>query len=136
MSRKPITIVLADDQSEVRQALRRYLDKDGRFWIVGEASDGAQALNKVQLLKPEAVILDLAMPNLDGMQALPKIKDASPRTKVFVLSSMVPFSDFREQAIALGATEAYDKYVPPNEIIDRIVETRGASSDDEESRLS
>lgn len=125
MTRKPITIVLADDQSEVRQALRRYLDKDGRFWIVGEASDGIEALSRVELLKPEAVILDLAMPNLDGLETLPRLKEASPKTKVFVLSSMVPFSGFREQALALGATEAYDKYVPPKKIIERIVETRG-----------
>lgn len=118
---KLITIVLADDQIEVRNALRRYLDRDGRFSILAEAADGAQALRRVTLLQPDALILDLAMPNLNGLEALPKIRDASPKTKIVILSVMVPFDGIESQALALGAIAAFDKYISPKIVIARLV---------------
>ena len=121
---KPITVILADDQAEVRNALRRALDLDGRFSIMAEASDGTQALGRVTLLQPDALILDLAMPNMDGLEALPKIKEASPHTIVVILSGMIPFGTVGDQALALGAAAVFDKYVPPRNIIDTIVEAR------------
>lgn len=122
-SRKPLSIVLADDQEEVRRALRRYLDCDGRFSILAEAKNGAEALRRVAMLQPDALILDLAMPEMDGLEALPKIKEASPATIVVILSSMIPYSSFGEQAIELGAAAVFDKYAPPSQIVERILET-------------
>lgn len=124
MMRKQISIILADDQAEVRGALRRYLDHDGRFTIVAEAKDGAETLRRVTLLKPEALILDLAMPQPDGLQVLPAIRKVSPSTSVFVLSSMVPFGGVGDQALALGATAVFDKYVSPKVIIEAIIAAR------------
>jgi DNA-binding NarL/FixJ family response regulator len=121
---RPISIILADDQAEVRKALRRALDIDGRFSIVAEAWDGSEALDRVALLKPDALVLDMAMPNMDGLEALPKIKDASPGTIVVVLSSMIPFGSVGDQALALGAAAVFDKYVSPKELIERIIAAR------------
>lgn len=131
MTRKPISIILADDQAEVRAALRRYLDHDGRFTIVAEAKDGAETLGRVRLLKPEALILDLAMPDPDGLQVLPMVKDVSPGTQVFVLSSMAPFNGVGDQALALGATAVFDKYVSPKVIIATIIASRLELGDDD-----
>lgn len=121
---QPISIILADDQAEIRNALRRALDRDGRFSIVAEAWDGTEALSRVRLLKPDALVLDLAMPNMDGLEALPKIREASPGTIVVILSSMIPFGSVGDQALALGAAAVFDKYVPPKELIARIIAAR------------
>lgn len=132
-SQKPISIILADDQAEVRNALRRYLDRDGRFTIIAEAENGNQAVGRAELLKPEALILDLAMPDLDGLEALPRLRKASPNTTIIVLSSMVKFGASGDQALSLGASAVYDKYVSPEVIIEFIVKTRSELGDNDRS---
>ncbi|HXH88105.1 MAG TPA: response regulator [Gaiellaceae bacterium] len=81
-----IRIVLADDTVEYRQLLRLIIEQDGRFQVVGEASDGEEAVRLAEQEQPDAVVLDLAMPVLDGLQAIPRIQAASPDTSIVVLS--------------------------------------------------
>jgi len=81
-----IRIVLADDTVEYRQLLRLILEQDGRFQVVGEASDGEEAVRVAEQEQPDAVVIDLAMPVLDGLQAIPRIQAASPDTSIVVLS--------------------------------------------------
>ena len=117
-----IRVVIADDQAEVRRALKTILERDGRFEVVSEASEGAQAIEAVKAAQPHALILDLAMPNVDGLRAIPVIRSASPDTKIVVLSSMVDFQDAGTLAETQGADAVFDKHVAPDELKTAIVE--------------
>jgi len=83
---QPIRVLLADDTPEIRRLLRVNLELDGRFDIVGEAADGAEAVKLVSSLHPDVVVLDLAMPVMDGLQAAAAIRRSSPASKILVLS--------------------------------------------------
>lgn len=118
---KPIRVVLADDQAEVRRALTRHLTRDGRFEIVGEAQDGEEAVKLVVSQLPDVVIMDLAMPNMNGLQAIKEITEHSSATKIVVLSATVPFSDTRDDALSLGAHAVLDKNTHPKKLIKALV---------------
>jgi DNA-binding NarL/FixJ family response regulator len=81
-----ISIVLADDHQVVRLGVRALLEAEADFKIVGEASDGLEAQTLVERLQPDMLILDLMMPNLNGMEVLRQVREFSPGTRVIVLS--------------------------------------------------
>lgn len=85
-SQPTIRVLLADDTPDIRKLLRVNLELDGRFEIVGEAADGAEAVALTRSLRPDAVVLDLAMPVMDGLQAAPVIRECSPESRILVLS--------------------------------------------------
>src|SRR5437588_9900394 len=95
-----VRVLLVDDLSDIRLVMRLLLEADGRAEVVGEAADGAEAVRLAEELHPDAVILDLRMPGMDGVQALPLIRDASPSTVVVALSAM-PVSPMTDRAITL-----------------------------------
>ncbi|MBV8296744.1 MAG: response regulator, partial [Acidimicrobiia bacterium] len=76
----PIRVVLADDSDDVRDMLRMALEWDGRFDVVGEAGNGEEAVRLVSEHQPDAIFLDLVMPVLDGLKAIPRIRASSPET--------------------------------------------------------
>jgi NarL family two-component system response regulator LiaR len=79
-------IVLADDHPLLRQALKDVLQKESTFEIVGEAGEGEQAVKLAAELTPDVVIMDISMPNLDGLQATQQIKATCPNVAVLVLT--------------------------------------------------
>src|SRR5437868_7499568 len=79
-------ILLADDHEVVRRGLCAILQKKGELEVCGEASDGREAIELAKHLKPDAVIIDIGMPNVNGLDATREIMDALPATKVLVLS--------------------------------------------------
>jgi DNA-binding NarL/FixJ family response regulator len=81
-----IRVLLADDTAEIRRLLRINLELDGRFEVVGEAADGAEAVALSGSLFPDVVVLDLAMPVMDGLQAAPAIRRSAPTARILVLS--------------------------------------------------
>src|SRR5438045_2953374 len=81
-------VVVADDFADIRHLMRLTLERSGRFQIVGEAVNGAEAITLAQELEPDLLLLDLSMPVLSGLEALPRIREASPATKVVVLSGL------------------------------------------------
>lgn len=83
-------VVVADDVSQVRFVLIRALERTGRFRVVAEAADGDQALGSVIAYQPDAIILDLSMPNRGGLDILPELRQVAPSTVVAVYSSVGP----------------------------------------------
>jgi DNA-binding NarL/FixJ family response regulator len=79
-------IVIAEDQTLLREGLRSFLSSFDDFEVVGEAEDGLDALRCVKDCKPDLILLDLAMPKMNGLPAIPEIKTISPETKVLVVT--------------------------------------------------
>jgi len=104
----PIRVVLADDSDDVRDMLRMALQMDGRFDIVGEAANGEEAVSLVTDQHPDVIFLDLVMPVLDGLKAIPRIRDSSPETKIVVLSVAAAHPSSSE-AMELGASAMVQK---------------------------
>jgi NarL family two-component system response regulator LiaR len=114
-----VTVLIADDHPVVRQGLRTFLDLQDGVSVVGEAATGAEAVVKVEALLPDVVLMDLVMPDLDGIEAARRIRDVSPSTKVIVLTS---YADDEKifPAIKAGAAGYLLKDVKPDEIADGI----------------
>ena len=101
---KPITVLLADDHTIVRDGLRALLDLEPDIQVVGEAANGHQAVAFANKLAPDVVVMDLAMPLLNGLDAIVRIRECTPAsTKILVLSSYDE-DDYVQQARALGAS--------------------------------
>jgi DNA-binding NarL/FixJ family response regulator len=101
-------VVLVDDEEPVRALIGITLGLDRHFSVVGEASDGDQAVILVNLQHPDAVILDLMMPKANGMDAIPRIKSCSPETKIVVFSALSE-DQMGDEARALGADAYIEK---------------------------
>jgi two-component system, NarL family, response regulator LiaR len=114
-----ISVLIADDHPFVRHGLRTYLETLDDLEVVGEASDGAEAVALVGQLLPEVVLMDLVMPELDGVEATRAIRAASPSTKVIVLTS---FDDDEKvfPAIKAGAAGYLLKDVRPAELAEAV----------------
>ncbi len=84
-----IRILIADDHAVVRQGLRMFLELDPELEVVGEASDGLEALEKAHELKPDVVVMDLLMPRLDGIQAIARLRQELPEVEAVALTSVL-----------------------------------------------
>src|SRR6266550_8185994 len=98
-----VRVLLVDDLPDIRLVMRLLLEADGRAEVVGEAADGAEAVRLAGELHPDAIVLDLRMPGMDGVSALPLIRDAAPGTVVVALSAL-PVGPMTDRAVDLGAT--------------------------------
>jgi two-component system response regulator NreC len=81
-----VRIVLADDHTVMRNGLRLLLERQPNLQVVGEAADGRQAVALIEKANPDVVIMDIAMPNLNGIEATRQIINQNPRTAVAILS--------------------------------------------------
>jgi NarL family two-component system response regulator LiaR len=84
---KPITVLLVDDHEVVRQGVRFFLEAHADFVVVGEAESGKAAVKLAEEHVPDVVLMDLVMPEMDGVEATRQVKNISPRTQVVVLTS-------------------------------------------------
>jgi NarL family two-component system response regulator LiaR len=111
-----IRVLIADDHAVVRQGLRTFLDLQDDIDVVGEASDGEEAVAAAAQHAPDVVLLDLVMPGLDGIGALRRLRDAAPAARVIVLTS---FGEDERLFTALraGATGFLLKDVEPAELV-------------------
>ena len=98
----PFRILLADDHEVVRAGLRALLEEQNGWEVVAEAVDGRDAVEKASKLKPDAVVIDIAMPSLNGLEAVRQIVKAVPNTKVLVLT-MYDSDPLIQQVLQAGA---------------------------------
>lgn len=112
-------VVVADDTPELRLLMRLRLGQDGRFEVVGEAATGAEAVEVAARERPDLVLLDLAMPVMDGLQALPLIRQRSPGTRVIVFSG-VGVPQAADSAYAAGADDYVEKGTCLSMLFDRL----------------
>src|SRR5438876_4377913 len=113
--REAITVLIVDDHAIVRQGLRTYLDLQPDIQVVGEVADGKQAIDAVRNLLPDVVLMDLVMPNMDGVEATRMVTSISPSTRVIVLTS---FSEDEQvfNSIKAGAQGYLMKDVLPQDL--------------------
>ena len=97
-----ISVLLVDDHSLVRRGFRRILEDEPDIEVTGEAGDGAEAVRLAKELQPNVVVMDCAMPNMNGLQATRKILEQQPQTLVLMLS-MHPEETLVRQALDAGA---------------------------------
>jgi DNA-binding NarL/FixJ family response regulator len=114
-----VRIVIADDHPIVRDGLKKLLLLEDDFEIVGEAGDGREVLSKVQEVDPDVLLLDLRMPNLDGLAALQALQQTNKRTRVIVLTASEDKNEF-VQAMKLGCSGIVLKQTAPDLIVKSI----------------
>jgi DNA-binding NarL/FixJ family response regulator len=112
-------VVVADDVEDLRWLVRAVLNADDRFDVVGEARDGREAVDVVQRTRADVVILDLRMPEMDGLEAAAAISEASPETKVVVFSALDE-SAVGASAQVVGVTAYLEKGASPRVILDTV----------------
>jgi len=119
MTGGPTTVLVADDHPDVRQGLLELLAGVEDLEAVGAASDGAEAVSLAELLHPDVVLMDLAMPLVDGVEATRRILADRPETRIVILTS---FADQEQVLAALdaGATGYLLKDAEPSELLDGI----------------
>ena len=111
-SRPLMRVVIADDHQLMLAGIRRALEADGGFEIVGETRDGAEVVGIVERTKPELVLLDVRMPNMSGLACLEEIKRRHPETKVVMLSASQD-EQLIETALRRGANAYLVKNIDP-----------------------
>jgi DNA-binding NarL/FixJ family response regulator len=100
---KQITVLLAEDHASFRKSLKLLIESDGDIKIVGEAKNGREAVRLTRNIQPDVVVMDIAMPLLNGLQATRQIMETSPATRVLVLSAN-PDPVYVKQAMIFGAS--------------------------------
>jgi len=103
MPTKQISVLLAEDNANFRKSLKLLVELDGDIDVVGEAKNGSDAVRLTQKLRPEVIVMDIAMPLLNGLQATRQIMDTFPSTRVLILSANSD-SEYVMQAVTSGAS--------------------------------
>ena len=105
-------VLVAEDEEDVRFLIVSMLERDGRFEVVGDTRNGAEAVSLAEALQPDSILLDLLMPKMDGRRALPLIRDVAHGCSIVVLSAVPP---------ATVGPEAWlmaDAYLGKHELVD------------------
>jgi NarL family two-component system response regulator LiaR len=120
-----IRVLIVDDHAMVRQGLRTFLELQDTsalpIEVIGEAANGLDAVNLAKRTQPDIVLLDLVMPEMDGIQATSKVIDCSPNTRVIILTSFGE-EDKILPAIRAGAQGYLLKDIPPSELVQAVRE--------------
>lgn len=116
---EPVKILIADDHALVRMGLAAILETNPGLRVVGDAEDGREAVAKAEALKPDVILMDVVMPEMDGAAATDAILAARPQTKVIILTSFVE-ADGIARALETGAHGALLKTIDNRELVDAL----------------
>ncbi len=107
---KPMALLLVDDNPTFLRILKRYIEEQGRgeITVAGMATGGNEALTAAAALRPDLILLDLAMPDLHGLEVIPRLRSLLPETGIIALTLMNPES-YRQAVLAAGADEFVTK---------------------------
>ena len=111
MPEKKLTVLLVDDSRTVLLQIEKVVEASEEAEIVGTASNGAEAIQKASELKPDLVIMDIVMPDIDGLAALRMLQAKQPEIRVAMLSSVGGMASKAEEAFRLGAVQVLGKPV-------------------------
>ena len=146
---EPIRVLLADDHAVLREGLRSFLELQDGIEIVGDAADGAEAVELAERLRPAVVLMDLVMPKLDGVEAMRELRERVPETRVIILTSyidderllpairagaagyLLKNAEPQELARAIRAADAGEALIDPTvaaRLVERLADERGGDS--------
>ena len=114
-------VMVVDDHPIVRNGLRDVLEASCRFEVVGQAEDGDEAVKTVQRLEPQVIVMDVIMPNKDGIDACREIMEVLPGTRVLMLTASSEM-DAVIEAVAAGSTGYLQKYSQPEELVEAVLD--------------
>jgi DNA-binding NarL/FixJ family response regulator len=120
MDMDPVKVLLADDHRMLREGLRAMLDQSGQVQVVGEAQDGNQAVAMTEQLQPDVVVMDIAMPNLNGIEATRVIRQKHPNIKILILT-MYETEEYVSEVLKAGATGYVTKEAAGEELLQAIL---------------
>lgn len=115
----PIKVLLADDHRMLREGLRSMLEQSGQVQVIGEAQDGSQAIAMTDQLHPDVVVMDIAMPNVNGIEATRAIRQRHPQIKVVILT-MYETAEYVSAVLKAGATCYVTKEAAGEELLQAI----------------
>jgi DNA-binding NarL/FixJ family response regulator len=116
---KKITIMLAEDHVVVRESIRRSLEAHANFHVLGEASDGEEAVRLAGRLKPDVIVMDISMPHLNGIEATRQIKAAHPSIAILILTAY-DYEQYIFSLLSAGAAGYLLKDISSRELIEAI----------------
>lgn len=119
MTESPVRVLIVDDDDLMRAGLRGVLASDAAIEVVGEASDGRDAVYRTRLLQPDVVLMDVRMPGLDGVAATRELLDAFPQVRVVIVTTFEQ-DDYIFGALRVGASGFLLKRSRPEELIGAI----------------
>jgi len=114
-----INILMAEDHKVVRQGIRQFLEREPDIIVVGEASNGEEAVRLAEVLKPDVVIMDISMPKLNGIEATKQIKQLQPRTIILILTAY-DYEEYIFPILEAGAAGYLLKDMSGGELVDAI----------------
>jgi diguanylate cyclase (GGDEF)-like protein len=121
---EPVRVVLADDRPELRATVRLALELAGGFDVVGEAGTGADAITVAREQQPDIVLLDVLMPGMTGLEALPHITNVAPGAKVVILTAIDTAMLHADECRA--ATATFDKAIGPSRLVEQLEQLVGS----------
>jgi DNA-binding NarL/FixJ family response regulator len=122
MPRKPITVLVVDDEERIRRFARLLLESDSKCSVIGEAANGRAAASMAKELSPDVIVMDISMPEMNGLEAARNILRERPATRIIMTTAMGT-EPYRRVSLSLGAAGFVDKSCLDSELIELVHQT-------------